>query len=712
VESPGASARGRYAAISRLGESPKMIYFFRKFHYFKWQCLFIAILASVLVSCESTPETPTVNPAITYEPIKLPSHIPTSTKVPTATYTPSPTGTPVKVGAILLYQSLIGGYSHLVISDLDYGTQIQLTDGEIDHTWPSWTPDGHSIVYQQIAGTTSEIRSMNWDGSGDRKLSREADALEYIPVVSPDGTKIAFFASYPGHWALFIMNSDGSNSHPITDNTVFESIASWSPDSSSLLFTPWHNTVTPPFIAGVDSDGRNYRELTDREEADSDPVYSPNGELIAFTCSDGFLPQICLMNKDGSGRLQLTSRPGGNDSPSWSPDGSQIAFVSWRDSDKPNDCQDGDCNFEVYVMNSDGSDQTNLSNDQAEDWYPSWSPDGKQIAFVSLRDEPRHPSTCGNACNSEIYVMNRDGSEVERVTENHVPDWNPLWRPPVSEVPVIAMPTSTQELSLVEIGGGRNQLMYWAQSNTSTDIYLIDLGGMNETPIIIGEGQSADWSPDGNQIVFVDFVSDGVSELFIMNSDGSHRIQITKSELGSWNPAWSPDGNSIAFSRGRNGIYIYDVASEEESLVIEGDEDYYYPAWSPDSNQIAFLSNRGQLISTLMTINIDGSNPRVISGSADWSSPPAWSPDGSWIAYSCFEEDWQVCKIKLGAYSPVILTHEDTNGGPSWSPDGEWLSFISYRDENWEVYIMRADGTDQERITSDWLQNFEPVWRP
>jgi Tol biopolymer transport system component len=612
---------------------------------------------------------------------------------------------------MLLHQSLTNGYSQFVLVDLDYGTLFQLTNGDMEHSWPSWTPDGRSIVYQLNSGSTSSIHVMTWDGRDDLKLSREEMAREYVPVISPDGTKIAFFASYPGHWALFIMNADGSDPHTITDNTVFESVASWSPDGLSLAFTPWHNTMAPPFIASVGSDGGKYQELTDRDEADRDPVYSPDGELIAFTCYDGMLPQICMMHKDGTGGLRLTSGPGGNDNPTWSSDGTHIAFVSWRDSDDPDYCQDGECNFEVYVMNSDGSEQRNLTDHEAEDWSPSWSIDGSQIAFVSLRDEPRHPSECGDSCNSEIYVMNQDGSNVVRVSDNRVPDWSPVWRPPIS-APLLAIPTATQSQPMVEIGGGRNQIVYWAQSDSSVDIYLVNLQGERENPTVIGEGQSADWSPDGSKIVFVDSVSDEMDELFIMNSDGSGRRQITESESGSWDPAWSPDGDSIAFSRGRSGIYIYELRNDTEQLVLEGDDDYYFPSWSPDGKQIAFLTNRGQLVSTLMVIDRDGSNPRVISGSANWSSPPDWSPDGSWIAYGCFEEDWQVCKIKLGSYSPTILTHESSNGSPSWSTDGQWLTFISYRDDNWEVYIMRADGAEQQRITFDWLQNFEPVWRP
>jgi TolB protein len=122
------------------------------------------------------------------------------------------------------------------------------------------------------------------------------------------------------------------------------------------------------------------------------------------------------MNPDGSGVTRLTSLTSPNVAPAWSPDGSNIAFASYRDG-----------NYEVYVMNADGSSQTRLTNNAASDGFYgvsqselyygiTWSPDGTQLAFISRRDG-----------NLEIYRMEADGSNQTRLTTTATSDSFPDW---------------------------------------------------------------------------------------------------------------------------------------------------------------------------------------------------------------------------------------------------------------------------------------------
>jgi TolB protein len=330
---------------------------------------------------------------------------------------------------MLAFAGARDGHSHVIAVDLTTGSVSQLTTGSTDHGSVSWFPDGEHLLYSESDGDSESIWITDRGGRSSTEVASGDHQSYVLPVLSPDGFQVAFFSTRDGHWAIFLMPARGGPQHAITDNTVFEGNLSWAPDGSAIAFTPWRNTESPPFIGIAFPSGEDFSVLFSGPQWNSNPRWSPDGERIAFRCDVGNLPQICTIRPDGSDLRQLTSGPGGNLDAAWSPDSQQIAFVSWRDSARPATCEDGDCDFEVYVMAADGSNQLNLSHHPAEDWGPTWSPDGASIAFVSLRDEPMHPSQCGDTCNSEIYVMDSLGDNARRITQNTEPDWNPVWRP-------------------------------------------------------------------------------------------------------------------------------------------------------------------------------------------------------------------------------------------------------------------------------------------
>ncbi len=263
------------------------------------------------------------------------------------------------------------------------------------------------------------------------------------------------------------------------------------------------------------------------------------------------------------------------------------------------------------------------------------------------------------------------------------------------------------------------------QSKSPTDsrwfIHVMNSDGSNRTRLTEGqEGflSAPSWSPDGSRIAFVSD-RDGSPDIWVMDSDGSNLMNLTRHEAKDHSPAWSPDGEWIAFASVRDSLYweLYIMrsdGSDVQRLTWWEDASDLSPSWSPDGTRLAFASKRdGDW--EIYTMDRDGGNLQRLTNHPSDDTNPAWSPDGSRIAFETTRDGYAeiyVMSIVGGKADNVSNAPFSSEHGPTWSPDGGRMALYSDRDGEWDIYVMASDGSDPVKLTGDNSNDQVPAWRP
>jgi Tol biopolymer transport system component len=586
------------------------------------------------------------------------------------------------------------------------------------------------MMMNRIAPSVSELYVAATDGSGERKVLAES-AYDYNVALSRNGARMVFTSERLG-------------------------------DGNSSLFT-------------ASGDGTGVRAIAGGPSVDDAAALSPDGKWLAFVSTrNGYRANIWLMNIDTGKLKQLTGIgevKGAADSPdtyfrpAWSPDGKWIAFssdqnTSWRGHDEGHGWEHTQ-ELAIYRIRPDGTGFAKVS--ARKEWCqgsPTWSPDGKRIAFYELSTEAtwgaRRPEWIGRVTSQIVSVDVETGDRIEHTSSSGL-KVSPHWID-ADEIGYVVKGGPDEGIAYTSgrLGFKRQGLRapFWTADGKSV-IYEVqafrpvrkldkplfswdpayDYRFMDVFPILSRQGIMAFTEKQTGSSSIVTCRPNGTERRVVFDNtkSGLDPEMVRKGLAGAFQPCWSPDGEWLAFGvgtwfgeRSHSKAVVVRVRKDGTGLetLTDGSVHSGFPSFSADGKELVFRvwgqdGERG-----LRILNLETQQVRVLTRELD--NLPGWSPDGERIVFTRKVDGttFQVATIRPdGSDYKELTTGKQSDGHAVWAPDGRVMwsgSEHGFRDEAalydntfqqyGQIYVMDADGRNKRLLTDSKWEDSMPLY--
>ncbi len=442
-----------------------------------------------------------------------------------------------------------------------------------------------------------------------------ADAWQSEPVLSPDGSRIAYISDESGNPDLYVVGVHGGNPLRLTDDPHIESSPAWFPDGSSIAFVSERGGTESVWKTG-ELGGSPTLLLADA----SYPSISPDGKRIAFSRKDA-KGQRRIATAALSAPENVKVLTGDSDGlwnhidAAWSPDGQYICYSARHN---------------LWIVPSDGGKARRLTTDDALDCEPAWSPDGRYIYFCSYREET-----------VALWRVASRGGRPERVTMGSARECSP------------SICSSGMRLAYATRTGKPYPVI--RDTESGKDAQLPNLEGSFMASI----------APDASSIVFSSDRWGSNTDLWLQPMSGTSQngapVRLTDHAGIASQPAFSPDGKWVAYYRitgKERDIWVVPVGGGQPARFSEDAAPDYHPAWSPDGSMLAFVSSREGRPEIWVAPFSEGRRtgpPKKINTDNMSALAPSWSPDGKSIAFLGSHKDAdEVFLVPLDGSSEIM----------------------------------------------------------
>lgn len=578
-------------------------------------------------------------------------------------------------GRLIAFSSTRSGTKDIWVTQTNSKEAIQITKDDFSNTDPVWSPDGSEIAYFSDKG-------MSADGSGTRTGVWKISALGGTPrAVGP----ITDGSSRLRRWTIsgkIIYESKGVLYSMDSSNGISEKMADFAPGGANVLWADVSNDEkTVAYVTeddGVwkilekDIENGTAAEIVTRDSRITDVSWLPEQETYFFSAAENDVDQVFGIVKGSGQAVQITNSATGNSVAHASPDGKSLIFSSSREDSN------------LWRASVTGSGESPVVQGISSELWPAVSPDGKTLAFQSIRNLDRGDKLTSGSVAVTATDRTAGAPEPLTITED---GYLPVWSPDGERLAIRRMTEKSDTLLTINPAGG-------SEMELASGLWPV---GFSVSPYNRVQSSDLSWAPDGSAIAYISEVN-GAANLWVVPSGGGAPRAITSFKTGGDSlacPVYSPDGDSIAFysqSRGGSGeggkkrkLWTVDVGTGEAKIRFESDKVIRLIGWTEAGDGLIFAEASAFKSlppeTEVRDVSFTGGEPSLIANLKEaYYYNIFLSPDRKEIAYAArgggLDDIWVVGSG--GGPARKLTNNNDSEtyfSSLAWAPDGSFIYF-------------------------------------